>query len=110
MCHPTIIPLEHLSCWIDLLWDSVDLWSSEQYHHPTRAPVMCDRFAMGLSSGPLGKKTAGSGDPPAAVASDVVILDRHPGIILALVVQLAASLHHPREKAPREKKKNIRFF
>ena len=74
-----------------------------------RRLVESDLFTLGLSR-PLGKKPAGSGDPPAAVASDVVILDRHPGIILALVVQLAASLHHPREKAPRENKQKTSGF
>ena len=74
-----------------------------------RRLVESDFFTLGRSR-PLGKKTAGS-DPPAAVASDVVILDRHPGIILALVVQLAASLHHPGgEGFQRETKKHQVFL
>ena len=142
----------------------LNLEELSSYHHPSRAPVMLDGFALGLSRsleqtapsshssachvgwkcsgtqktsgtvksrGPrsigCGRKrccllgsssrhhlrkvrTAGSGDPPAAVASHVIFLDRHPGIILALVVHLVSSLHHPAENAPREKKKNFRFF
>ena len=70
---------------------------------------MLDSFALGLGR-PPGKRPAGSGNPPAVVASDIVFLDRHPGIILALVVQLASSLHHPGENAPREKKNTPGFF
>ena len=69
---------------------------------------MLDSFALGLGR-PPGKRPAGSGNPPAAVASDVIFLDRHPGIILALVVHLVSSLHHPAENAPREKKKTSGF-
>ena len=65
---------------------------------------MLASFALGLGR-PPGKRPAGSRDPPAAVASDVIFLDRHPGIILALVVHLVSSLHHPAENAPREEKK-----
>ena len=70
---------------------------------------MLDSFALGLGR-PPGKRPAGSRNQPAAVAGDVIFLDRHPGIILALVVHLVSSLHHPAENAPREKKKKLQVF